>query len=364
MLKLITGIMACYWGMQNAEAGETQWLKSQLRSLTSEQSLIRSYTDSEQAYLYDQALAVMAFSHAGEHSHAKKLALAMKQLQNSDGTWYFSYYLNGKSPHPAEGDMRPNGAIAWSALALITYERLSKDQQLRTTWQKTLEHLERHIVPIPKLAVEGLQFSAVDNPKTHWDERQVAALEHALDALAAFRNAYLLTGEPRWLKNQIKLEAFALRLWDEETGHFWSGVNVSSGKINRDEFYLDNQSWSALAMEHLPLKTQLQSALRSSCELQVKSGRHLGFTESRSPAGKGEFIWSEGTAGKALALELQGIQCEATATDSYAKTLEHMKVAGGVRYVDRPQITNFSHSPSVAGTVWTWFLKFKINPLG
>jgi hypothetical protein len=40
-----------------------------------------------------------------------------------------------------------------------------------------------------------------------------------------------------------------------------------------------------------------------------------------------------------------------------------MKIAGGVQYVDRPHIVDFSDAPSVAGTVWTWFLRHKINPL-
>jgi hypothetical protein len=350
-------------GWALAVHAEIRWLESQMRPLRTDAVLIQSFTDRSQSYLYDQALAIIAFTRAGEQANAKKLVHALEQLQNADGTWYFSYYLDGKSPHPEEGDMRPHGAIAWAALAILTYENASKDLSYRKVWKKTLTHLESHIVFIPRLKRHGLTFSSVDNIKTAWDEREVAALEHALDAVATFRLAHQLTQDMRWKKAQKRLEEFSVSLWDEAEGHFWSGANVLTGKINRGEFYLDNQSWSALALSHLPLKDKLRSALKASCRLSVVSGTRHGFTESRSPASQQEFIWSEGTAGKALALHFQEAQCAGTETSRYLDTLESMKLAGGVRYVDRPHVIDFTDAPSVAGTVWTWFLRHKINPL-
>lgn len=350
-------------GWALAVQAEIRWLESQMRPLGTDGALIQSFTDRSQSYLYDQALAIIAFTRAGEHAKAKKLVQALKQLHNEDGTWYFSYYLDGKSPHPTEGDMRPHGAIAWAGLAILTYEKATKDRSFQNVWQKTLTHLEKHIVFIPRLKQHGLTFSSVDNKKTRWDEREVAALEHALDAVATFRLAHQLTKDKRWKSAQKKLEEFSVSMWDEAEGHFWSGANVLTGKINRGEFYLDNQSWSALALSHLPLKDKLRSALMASCRLSVVSGERHGFSESRSPASQQEFIWSEGTAGKALALHFQQTQCADTAPERYLDTLESMKIAGGVQYIDRPNVIDFTHAPSVAGTVWTWFLRHKINPL-
>lgn len=362
MLRLITGI-AMLMGAITAQGVEMQWLEGQMRPYKIDQAFIQSYTDRSQSYLYDQALAIIAFSRAGDHVRAKQLVKSLETVQNADGTWYFSYYLDGKSPHPAEGDMRPHGAIAWAALAVLTYEKESKDKSFREVWKKSLQHLEKNIVWIPRLKQHGLRFSSVDNKKTKWNEREVAALEHALDGVAAFRLAFILSDDKRWKKSQKQLEDFSVSMWDEAEGHFWSGANMLTGKINRSEFYLDNQSWSALALSHLPLKEKFQSALQASCRLSVVSGTRRGFSESRSPASQQEFIWSEGTAGKALALSLQQGQCGETSAAQYMETLESMKIAGGVQYVDRPHVPEFTDSPSVAGTVWTWFLRHRINPL-
>src|SRR5690606_17859280 len=101
-----------------------------------------SYSDRKQSYLYDQALALIAFSKAQDFVTAERLAAGLVQTQNRDGSWYFSYYLDGKSPHPFEGDMRPNGAIAWATLALLTYQSQSQKKTFQKSWQKALKYLD------------------------------------------------------------------------------------------------------------------------------------------------------------------------------------------------------------------------------
>ncbi|MBY0518561.1 MAG: hypothetical protein K2P81_16745 [Bacteriovoracaceae bacterium] len=346
----------------NIFAGEMSWLESQSKSFHTNSQLIQSYTDREQTFVYDQALAIIAFTKAGKFSTAKKLAYGLEQIQNNDGSWYFSYYPDGKSPHPTEGDMRPNGAIAWAVLSLLQYQRATNDRSFSKTWRKSLAYLEANIVNIGEENLKAVRFSSVDYKKTPWDETQVAALEHNLNSIAVFKLAFQMTKQKKWHKRQLELEKFALSLWDESVEHFWSGRNIQTGKINRSEFYLDNQSWSALALHHLKENKKIVSSLKSSCRLEVKSKSGSGFSESRSPASIQEFIWSEGTAGKALALKLNNTQCDDTHPDHYQETLEKMKVSGGVKYVDRENVNSFAHAPSVAGTVWTWFLKHQINP--
>jgi len=56
------------------------------------------------------------------------------------------------------------------------------------------------------------------------------------------------------------LKEFTVALWDKSRSHFWSGVNLKTGAINKGELYLDNQSWSTLALDqetiqNLNLKT-------------------------------------------------------------------------------------------------------------
>ncbi|MCE3012719.1 MAG: hypothetical protein LW878_06590 [Proteobacteria bacterium] len=342
-------------------SAEIEWLHSHLTQLASESHLVKSYSHKKQSYLYDQALTLISLSHAKNFSKARGLALALKKLQLPNGSWYFSYYLDGSSPHPREGDMQPNGAIAWAALALMTYEFQSKDKSFRPEWEKALHHLERNFVKVDGFKGMGLRFSQVDNSQTSWKETDVVALEHVLDSLSAFRAAYKLTKRKSFQTHQLALEKFALEFWDEGQGHFWSGVTISNSKINRSEFYLDNQTWSALALEHLGLQKMMKQALSSSCSLMVKDKTWVGFKEAKRSIASADFIWSEGTAGKAMALERYQTKCEGTKSESYLSTLESMKVDGGVLYVNKT-VPQFEAQPSVAGTAWTWLLKNKINP--
>ncbi len=340
---------------------EMAWLKSHLTSLETDTNLVKSYSHKNQSYLYDQALTIITLSHSKDFQQAKTLARALKKLQQENGSWYFSYYLDGTSPHPSEGDMRPNGAIAWAALALMTYEFQSKDKSFQPQWKKALNHLEKNMVHVEGFKGIGIKFSDVDNSKTPWKEFDVVALEHVLDTAAAFKAAHQLTKSSRYKKNQKDLEVFALEFWDAGLGHFWPGVTISSSKINRNEFYLDNQTWSALALEHLGLKKMMKQALAASCSLMVKQESHIGFKEARRSIASEDFIWSEGTAGKAMALDRYDTKCEGVSDKAYLKTLEGMKVGGGVLYANKT-VPEFEAQPSVAGTAWTWLLKNKINP--
>lgn len=363
MKKLITiGLLSL--ALNTVEANEIDWLTKQMRPLGRSMSLIQSYQDFPRSYIYDQALAIIAFTEAKKFSEAQRLISALEKLQLKDGSWYFSYHLDGTSPHPHEGDMRPHGAIAWVSLAILTYQKKTHDPRFAPVWSKALNYLSLHLRKVPYLDGEGLLFSSVDNEKTAWNETEIVALEHTLDVYATYRLAYQLTGSKRWQKKKNNVERFILAMWDKENTHFWPGVNIQTGKINRQEFYLDNQSWSALAFVGHPEKEKFQKSLIASCRLTITDGKQIGFSESHSPASRQDFIWSEGTAGKALALALYGQTCEDTPTKRYLNTLNSMSVNGGVRYINKPQVVDFSNAPSVAGTVWTWFLRHKFNPFG
>jgi hypothetical protein len=348
--------------MSFSVSAEMEWLTKQLSEPRNNSQFIKSYEGKNQSYVYDQALAILVFSHNKDFKKAQSLIQALANVQNSDGSWYFSYYLDGKSPHPAEGDMRPMGAIAWAALAIMSYEKLSKDSSFHKTWVKALKHIEKNMIKPAGLNVRGVRFSEYDNSKTHWDERNVAALEHAIDSSSAFKLAFELTNTKKYYLLQMELEEFVMTLWDQDVRHFWSGINLKSGKINRSEFYLDNQSWTALALKHTNQDEKIKAALEASCSLMVKDKDLIGFTESRSNSNQRKFIWSEGTAGKAMALSMYDVKCDETESSLYSHTLENMKENGGVKYIDRKKIKDFSDKPSVAGTSWTWFLKQKVNP--
>ncbi len=355
------GLIGLVWAMSSLAfaTDELSWLKGQIRQHSKDApTLVQSYADASASYTYDQALAAITFTSAGEIETAKKLLAGLARLQDSEGSWAFAYSLDGSL---REG-RKPLGAMAWATLAFVRYQQQTKDARFQATWHKGLEFLEAMLVPLPDNPMaRGIRFAPSDAPNTNWDETQTAALEHAVDAMAAFNAAHKLDGNPRWKTHAEALKHFVLHLWDEDRKHFWSGLNLVTGKINRSEFYLDNQSWTLLALEKSD-EQKFKAAMRAACALQVRGEKGIGFKERRSPASKADFVWSEGTAGAALALEALAQDCDHASTKDYLSQLETMTEAGGVRYADRPGIEDFSYSPSVAGTAWTWFLRRRLNP--
>ena len=345
-------------------------LRSRMVSLTKNASLIKSYSNHTQSYIYDQALAIIAFSHQKDLKSARQLMKGLEQIQRDDGSYYFSYYLDGTSPYPAEGDKRYAGAIAWVAIAGSHYQQQFNSKEFEPGMVKVLNYLQSQLQSM-KDSNLALRFAPTDLAGTDWNEFETAALEHNLDALAAFRNYEKVTGKKIWKKEIEGLKNFSLSLWDEERGHFWSGINLRSTKINREEFYLDNQSWSTLALEEKDLKrVNLVSALGASCDnLQVNHDGVTGFMDRKPANRKSEFqfVWSEGTAGQILALEraraLEQKACPKIKNEKLLSELKKMqKSDGGIAYATKGNDPDFSSASSVAGTTWYYFALNNFNP--
>lgn len=336
-------------------------LRSRLVPLGSDGSLIQSFSQGNQSYVYDQALAVIAFSRAGDEKSATRLLHALEKLQLPDGSLYFSYNLDGTSPYPAEGDRRYAGAIAWVALSATQYQAEFSSRRFVSFNEKILRYLSTEIVN------GALRFSPSDISHTAWKENDTAALEHNLDAFAAFRNHSRLNPGEDWKNETMVLRKFILSLWDKNRSHFWSGKNLKTGVVNRDELYLDTQTWSLLALDSQALSEILpRKALQVNCEdLTVEHGGISGFVDSkptRSPK-RHEFVWSEGSLGQILAMEKFGINCgEKSAQDYLGEIHKMISPDGGIAYATDSLNPDFTTKSSVAGTAWMYFALRGFNP--
>lgn len=338
-------------------------------------SLIKSFTNHTQSYIYDQALAIIAFTKEGDKAHAKKLLKGLASLQRPDGSLYFSYYLDGKSPYPTEGDKRFAGAIAWVALAATHYQYQFKSHDYMDFNRKILNYLETQMRPIELNGVktQAVVFSPTDLPTTGWKENEIAALEHNLDAYSAFTHFAQINQDLKFKNVGQSLQKFIIALWDDRHHHFWSGANIVSGEINKSEFYLDNQSWSLLALDNNLLKQlKPRQALDKNCEsLFVKHDEVEGFMDSkpaRRPASY-NFVWSEGTLGQVLAMsklekiQNEEIKCQGKSSHDYLKNMFKMKKSdGGIAYSTPTKNPDFTTSSSVAGTAWLFFAVNDFNP--
>lgn len=359
----------------SAQASEKllAYLRGNIISLPSHGSLIQSFSQRKQSYIYDQALAIIAFTHSGEKTNAHSLLKGLEKLQLADGSLYFSYNLDGSSPYPQEGDRRYAGAIAWVALAAASFQQKFQSTAFLNFNRKLLSYLSQEMISLSHEGkkLRALRFNPSDLSHTQWNESEVAALEHNLDALAAF-SLFSRLNQDEFKNHNEGLENFVMAMWDSNRGHFWSGMNLKSRRINKEELYLDNQSWSLLALSSEALKVIGPEAVRFNCEkFLVKEENQMGFIDRR-PANRRsahKFIWSEGSAGQILAMKRtqkiteQNIKCEDTNLTTLEKDLMSLKNAdGGIAYATSGVDPDFTKDSSVAGTAWAYFVTKEINP--
>lgn len=354
------------WAISNEELLNN--LRGRLKKLPHHQGkLIKSFTNHTQSYVYDQALAIMAFSHERDQKNARELLLGLQSLQMKDGSLYFSYYMDGKSPYPnEEGDKKFAGAVAWVAMAAVHYQKVFHSKEFVKFNAKVLRYLDSQMKPFQD--TRALVFNHKDVPGTKWDESETVALEHNLDAYAAFSEFAKLNPRSPWKKNPEQIKKFILSMWDSSRMHFWSGGNTKTGGINKEEIYLDNQSWSLLALDQQTLKKlDTDEALTLNCEtLYVEHEGVKGFMDSkptRRPASS-QFVWSEGTAGHLLAMNKVGHkECRGMKPQDFVSSIKKMKKAdGGIAYSTTTPNPDFNTASSVAGTAWLYFASKNFNP--
>jgi hypothetical protein len=372
-LIILWGLSLNAYAIPNADIISN--LQARIHSLPQGGTLIKSFTNHSQSYIYDQALAIIAFSKNGDQKTAENLLQALSNLQRKDGSLYFSYYLNGESPYPIEGDKRYAGAIAWVALAAVTYQHQFKTTKFVNFNFKVLEYLATQMKPvkIDGNILKAISFGPTDLIGTSWDESETAALEHNLDAYAAFLHFSHLNNHKKWKNHAASLKEFILAMWDSSRSHFWSGANFKNGIVNKQELYLDNQSWTLLALDKASLKTlNTKDSLTFNCDqLLVEHEGITGFMDSkptRRPASS-QFVWSEGTAGQILAMTRHNdlhndvMSCKGHKAQSFLENIKKMKKEdGGIAYATSTPNPDFTTSSSVAGTVWYYFASNNINP--
>ena len=352
-------------------AASNEALMGHLRSRMVKQqkgTLIKSYSHHTQSYVYDQALAIIAFSKNGHLKEARSLLQGLEKLQLKDGSLYFSYNLDGSSIYPEEGDKRFAGAIAWVAIASSTYQKESKSSEFKKFNIKVLNYLQSQMKKVKGEDYKGIVFAPSNIVETQWNENETVALEHNIDAFSAFRNFDVVNKTAHYNSERLHLEKLIDNLWDKRRKHFWSGVNSSTGVINKQEYYLDNQTWTLLALDESHLKKyDFEKALAQNCKtLFIKDQDMIGFLDSkptRRPASH-KFIWSEGSAGQILAMQRsKSSSCKNYDLKIGLNTLNKMKRPdGGIAYATENKNPDFSSDSSIAGTTWFYFAKNNFNP--
>ena len=257
--------------------------------------LLRSYPTLDNLYLYDQALAILAFTHAGEQAAAKRALDALHVLQirdgsSKEGSWYFSYDVFGSDVQPGE-DRRVAGAIGWMAIALNAYRMKFRDPTYDGMWHRVMKYLAAEMVPASYNGIDfrAVRFQGTDSPRTQWKEPSVLSVEHNLDAYSAFRIYAKLTGKKEFAKRAEQVRAFLRAMWVPKENRFYAGYDLGAEAPNTSEFYKDTQSWGLLALGHNPAITaKYKKGLDVICENFMEPA---GYVRGRKEAFPGFFDW-------------------------------------------------------------------------
>jgi hypothetical protein len=267
-----------------ASSAAVQWLASQQQGT----GLLKSWAEESicTAHVYDQALALIAFSHEGRWLEADDIVAALVKAQNPDGSWYKSYNCSDTNLpcvhcHKWEGD------IAWAIYALGRYQALGGT----------------HPGAVPAMC-NGTRWLAgrvdPDNGCLSIDHT-----EGTIDAWWAFQAAGY-NDEATGIRSCL-----LSHYWDEEMGRFKGG---------RDWWqpYLDNQTWGGAFLKAIGEQEDARQALayaRDVLLLPAQGGQVFGLDGQGGPwsvwnEGIGQYVAVGGDGADDLALELLAQQRE------------------------------------------------------
>jgi hypothetical protein len=336
--------------------------------------LVRSFRDMDSAFLYDQALAVIAFSLAGDRVNAELIINAMAKLQGASGAWMFSYLIDGEDAN-APLDMRIAGSNAWFGMALNAYQKAFNSTKYLSMSTRMHDYMNNELVAITinGKVQYGLRFAPTDYVA---GRSKIYALEHQLDAYASFQQYYALNGGTRFSVAATRMRDMSEALWNGS--RFLAGFDGNTNTLNTSERYLDNYSWSVLALGNKGSKNQnFAGALPGLCDYFNVAGKLdypsrkvsgvVGFYDviynnvpSTSP-----FVWSEGSLGAVMAMR-QGaatMTCQGNLAGDILESMNYMiDKLDGMPYATRNSNADFTSSGSVAGTAWLYYANQNKNP--
>ncbi|MDP3789794.1 MAG: hypothetical protein Q8R48_05265, partial [Candidatus Omnitrophota bacterium] len=254
----------------------------------------------DDCFVYDEAVAAIAFTHKGDYKRAKMLfdffdSVRKAHIREKDAFLGFTdvYKRNGK-----ETETRAAGPNAWVLLALNYYYAETKDG----TYLPLAKDIAEWLISLQS-AEGGIIGGYYGNGKPMtW-----ISTEHNFDCYAAFRDLGILTGDEKYLKHALEVKKWLEDdVWDKKASRFYIG------RSNKN-FATDLSSWAVLSLGK-SYKSTLAFAVEKGRNTQVYKvknveveGFDFGSTYNTSPFPDKDAVWFEGTAQMVLAFEKAGM---------------------------------------------------------
>lgn len=334
------------------------------------------------AYVYDNALALLAFLARGtkeDLKRAKNLADAFVYVLNNDrhytdGRLRNSYMSGDISDHITkkanvsgfwnfkekrwvenEFDVSTHtGNMAWVMLALLNYYETTGEYQYLEAVKTMGEWIEMETMDDKGFGGYMGGYEGWEKTKTNSrppKKLKYKATEHNIDLYPVFMRLYWKTGENKWKERASHAEKFVEAMWDEKKKHFWTGTKLDkSEEINKSNIPVDVQAWATLAM---PLGQTYRAALQwaeENCQLKESGIEGFDFNNDR------DGIWFEGTAQMALAYRFIG---EKNKSDRFLSQLRKAQLKATNN--NEKGIVAASHDGVSTGFEWKYFNRLHIG---
>lgn len=262
--------------------------------------LVPSMEKKDDCFVYDQAVAAIAFTHKGDYKRAKMMfdffdSVRKTHIKEKGAFLGFTdvYKRNGR-----ETETRAAGPNAWVLLALNYYYAKTGDAAYLPLAKDIAEWL---------ISLQSAEGGIIGGYYGNGKPMTWISTEHNFDCYSAFRDLGILTKDEKYLRLAKEIKKWLNDdAWDKKADRFYIGRNNKN-------FATDLSSWAVLSLGN-GYKSSLAFAVekgRNTQTYKVKDvkveGFDFGSTYKTSPFPDKDAVWFEGTAQMVLAFEKAGM---------------------------------------------------------
>lgn len=339
------------------------------------------------AYIYDNALAMIAFMDQGTDEDWKRAVILANtflecqkkepgftdnRLQNGYQSGLIIDQISKRAILPGvweEGREKRiwdefsanthTGNIAWVIIGLLKYYEERGGERYLNCAQVLAEWIDENTFDIRGAGGFTGGYEGFGHDKVLWK-----STEHNLDVYVAFKKLDSFCPGTKWESLAQHAKRFVEAMWNDTNKFFWTGTDQDGITINKRESVEDVQSWAKLVFNYDIKYRDAVDWARKNCYVECDGFKGFDFNTDK------DGIWFEGTAHMCLAFQNSG---KLDSADVYLdqlrnaqETANHNNKLGIVATCHDSVTTGFNwlyhNRLHVGATAWYIFAEQQLNP--